>query len=124
MMKVNKEIKKLKNSNKKITKCIVCQSSKIKFFTYKYLHNMDRCKNCGHIFTNPYPSEEQINYYYNSSMKKFENDFFKETFSQRTNIFIPRAKLIKKLIKNKGSLLDIGAGIGIFINAFKKIRTR
>lgn len=56
-------------------------------------------------------------------MKKFENDFFKETFSQRTNIFIPRAKLIKKLIKNKGSLLDIGAGIGIFINAFKKIRT-
>lgn len=123
MMKVNKEIKKLKNLNKKKKKCIVCQSKRIKFFTYKYLHNLDRCENCSHIFTNPYPSVEQINYYYNSSMKEFENNFFKEKFTHRTNIFIPRAKLIKKIIKNKGSLLDIGAGVGIFINAFKKIGT-
>ena len=124
MIKVNKEIKKLKNLNQKVKKCIVCNSTRINFFTYKYLHNLDRCEKCGHIFTNPYPSEEQINYYYNSSMKKFENDFFKETFNARTNIFIPRAKLIKNLLKNEGSLLDIGAGIGIFLNAFDKIKSK
>lgn len=123
MTKVNREIKKIKNLNKKIKSCIVCKSKRLDFFTLKYLHNIDRCEDCGHIFTNPYPSEKQINYYYNSSMKKFENDFFKETFNSRTNIFIPRAKLIKKLLKNKGNLLDIGAGIGIFFNAFKRIKT-
>ena len=123
MNEVNDEIKNIINKNKKIGNCIVCKSKKLNFFSFKYNHNLDRCESCGHIFTNPYPSEKQINYYYNSSMKEFENSFFKETFDARTNIFIPRARLIKKLLKDKGSLLDIGAGIGIFLNAFKKIKS-
>lgn len=123
MQKVNDEIKKIRNENKKRKSCIVCKSKNLNFFTVKYQHNLDRCENCGHIFTNPYPSAKQISYYYNSSMKKFENNFFKETFNARTKIFIPRANLIKKLLNDKGSLLDIGAGVGIFMNAFKKIKS-
>ncbi|MDC1315997.1 class I SAM-dependent methyltransferase [Alphaproteobacteria bacterium] len=124
MNKVNIKIKKILNNNKKLAKCLICNSKKISFFVNKYKWNMDRCLKCGLIFTNPYPSNDQINYYYSSEMKEFENNFFKETYNERTNLFLPRAKIIAKLLRNKGNLLDIGSGIGIFINSMNKISSK
>ena len=42
--------------------------------TEKYGFYFDRCVACGLLFCNPYPTDEQIHYYYNSDMKNFEND--------------------------------------------------
>ena len=80
-------IKKIKNKNKKLKTCPICQDSKLRFFVKKYEFEMDKCESCGLIFCNPYPSKQQIYHYYNSEMKKFENDFFIESFENRLSIF-------------------------------------
>ena len=121
MMKlVNNDVKKIKNKNKKLKTCPVCQDSKLRFFVKKYEFEMDKCESCGLIFCNPYPSKQQIYHYYNSEMKKFENDFFIESFENRLNIFYPRIKIIKKYRKS-GKILDIGSSIGVFLEALKRV---
>ena len=76
MQLVNNDIKNIKNKNKKLKKCPICQASNLLFFVKKYEFKMDKCQSCGLIFCNPYPSKQQIYHYYNSETKKFENDFF------------------------------------------------
>ena len=121
MMKlVNNDVKKIKNKNKKLKTCPVCQDSKLRFFVKKYEFGMDKCESCGLIFCNPYPSKQQIYHYYNSEMKKFENDFFIESFENRLNIFYPRIEIIKKYRKS-GKILDIGSSIGVFLEALKRV---
>ena len=121
MMKlVNNDVKKIKNKNKKLKTCPVCQDSKLRFFVKKYEFEMDKCESCGLIFCNPYPSKQQIYHYYNSEMKKFENDFFIESFENRLNIFYPRIEIIKKYRKS-GKILDIGSSIGVFLEALKRV---
>ena len=96
---------------------IVCQSNSNKYFTSKYGYRIDKCMKCGHLFTNPYPSVESLNYYYNSSMKDFENKFFEESFEARIPIFYPRVDEIGRYINSDETLLDVGSAIGIFIEA-------
>lgn len=120
MQLVNKDIKSIKNKNKKLKTCPVCQGSNLKFFVKKYEFEMDKCESCGLIFCNPYPSKQQIYHYYNSEMKRFENDFFIESFENRLNIFYPRIEIIKKYSKS-GWILDIGSSIGVFLEALNRV---
>ena len=120
MNKVSKELHQIDNG--KVTKnltCPVCNKSNISLFVHKYGFNMDKCADCGLLFCNPYPTDEQVHYYYNSEMKKFENEFFMESFEKRIQIFLPRIELIKKY-KPRGALLDVGSSIGIFIEALNQ----
>ena len=119
MQLVNKDVKKIKNKNKKLKTCPICQDSKLRFFVKKYEFEMDKCESCGLIFCNPYPSRKQIYHYYNSEMKKFENDFFINSFEKRLNIFYPRIEIIKKYRKS-GKILDIGSSIGVFLEALNR----
>ncbi len=120
MRSVNYEIHKIDvGMNKKQTACPICKSTKISLFAKKYGFNMDRCSNCDLIFCNPYPTDNQVSYYYNSEMKKFENEFFMESFQQRVQIFLPRIEIIKSFCTS-GKLLDIGSSIGIFVEALKQ----
>lgn len=120
MLKVNDQIHKIdKGLNKNIFNCPICDSLKISSYTEKYGFNMDKCGNCELIFCNPYPTNNQVSYYYNSEMKKFENEFFMESFEKRVHIFFPRIEIIKKF-RTKGKLLDIGSSIGIFVEALNQ----
>ena len=120
MQLVNNDVKKIKNKNKKLKTCPICQDSKLRFFVKKYEFEMDKCESCGLIFCNPYPSKQQIYHYYNSEMKRFENDFFIESFENRLNIFYPRIEIIKKYSKS-GWILDIGSSIGVFLEALNRV---
>ena len=120
MQLVNEDVKKIKNNNKKLKTCPVCQDPNLIFFVKKYEFKMDKCENCGLIFCNPYPSKQQIYHYYNSAMKKFENNFFLKSFENRLNIFYPRIDLIKKYRKS-GKILDIGSSIGVFLEALNRV---
>ena len=120
MEKVNQEILDLSTKLKdKITRCPICKSSEINFFVSKYGFDMDKCNGCGLIFCNPYPTDEQVNYYYNSDMKIFENEFFMESFERRVQLFNPRIELMRSFCTD-GKLLDIGSAIGIFIEALNQ----
>ena len=122
MRVVTNEIHKIDEGekNKKRESCPVCNHRDIAFFTEKYGFYFDRCAACGLLFCNPYPTDEQIHYYYNSDMKNFENDFFMESFENRVQIFLPRIDIINKY-KTRGSLLDVGSSVGVFIEALNRV---
>jgi len=113
------ELNRIVNKNKKTNSCPVCKSRKISFYIKKNGFNMFKCFNCNLIFSNPYPSKKQLEYYYKSSIKKNENRNFRKSFEKRINIFLPRVKIIKEYL-NSGKLLDIGSAIGIFVEALKR----
>ena len=55
-----------------ITCCPICGSSQLCQFSVKSGLNIDRCASCDFQFTNPPPSAEQLNLYYNSEAKELE----------------------------------------------------
>jgi 2-polyprenyl-3-methyl-5-hydroxy-6-metoxy-1,4-benzoquinol methylase len=113
------QLVEMDNGNPVLDFCPICSSPKVEFFVNAYQFDMTNCMNCGLLFCNPYPSQEQICAYYNSEMKSFENEFFRDSFEKRINIFLPRVELIQKH-KAQGKLLDVGSAIGIFIEALHR----
>tara|TARA_Y100000588_G_scaffold126330_1_gene138404 strand:- start:6660 stop:7646 length:987 start_codon:yes stop_codon:yes gene_type:complete len=119
MIKTVSRLAELENDNPVLDSCPICPSTKIEFFVNAYQFDISSCLDCGLLFCNPYPTKEQINAYYNSEMKSFENEFFRDSFEKRINIFLPRIELIQKY-KSHGKLLDVGSAIGIFIEALHR----
>ncbi|MDB2561964.1 class I SAM-dependent methyltransferase [Sulfurimonas sp.] len=119
MNKVNEEVCKIENLNVKLLECPVCSSRKIEDYVRAYKFDMSKCSSCELIFCNPYPNDAQLYHYYNSDMKSFENEFFKQSFDARVELFKPRVELIKQYNK-RGKLLDIGSAIGIFTEALTR----
>lgn len=113
------EILKLGNSNSFLSTCTVCHSNKISNFTQRFGFFMSQCQNCKHIFCNPMPDKNQLNYYYNSAMKDFENEFFLESFENRIPIFNRRIDIIRQHLPT-GKLMDVGSAIGIFLTAIQR----
>ena len=106
----------------KSDKCPCCrENNTINHYTCKYGYNLDLCKSCGHIFTNPFPSEESLSFFYNSDYKKFENKFFEDSFEKRIPIFEYRLKKLSRHLTPSSSLLDIGSALGIFLEAHKRL---
>lgn len=122
MDEINDQVSKIANKNIKLDFCPICKSKNVNDYLEAYRFNMSICQNCKLIFCNPYPSDEQLYTYYNSKMKSFENEFFRESFDNRVELFKPRVELIKKY-KTEGTLLDIGSAIGIFIEALSQNQT-
>ena len=109
------------DKGKNLEVCPCCISPKINFFTNKFGYDMNKCEECGHIFTNPMPSEEALDYYYNSKFKDFENSFFLESFENRIPIFLQRLELIRGHATGR-RLLDVGSAVGIFLAANLKFK--
>jgi 2-polyprenyl-3-methyl-5-hydroxy-6-metoxy-1,4-benzoquinol methylase len=122
MAEINDEISMIENKNEKLDFCPICKSKHVSNYVEAYRFNMSICQECKLIFCNPYPNNEQLYAYYNSKMKSFENEFFRESFENRVKLFQPRVELIKNY-KTEGSLLDIGSAIGIFIEALSQNKT-
>ena len=101
----------------KINHCPCCKSKNITNYTEKFGFNLDYCRECNHIFTNPYPSSDALSYFYNSNYKKFENQFFKDSFQKRIPIFSFRILELQKYLKSSHSILDIGSSLGIFLES-------
>jgi len=119
MHEINDEVLQIDNHNKKLDYCPICNSDQIKAYVKAFEFNMSICRACKLIFCNPYPNDEQLVVYYNSKMKSFENEFFRESFDARVELFKPRVEIIKKY-KTNGNLLDVGSAIGIFIEALSQ----
>ncbi|MCX5884384.1 MAG: class I SAM-dependent methyltransferase [Proteobacteria bacterium] len=83
----------------------------------KGLYNMIRCKGCGVLFADPFPSEKILNQIYQELV---HDSGYQDRHMERAvkwnikNRFIPHLKLIEEYIK-PGSLLDLGCGEGRFL---------
>ena len=116
MAKVASEIHLRFKKTGKLVSCPCCKSDQIESYTIKFGFALDRCRSCFHVFTNPFPSDEALNYYYNSSFKTFENQFFIDTFERRMPIFKRRIEFMQHLGVGK-RVVDIGSAVGIFLEA-------
>jgi SAM-dependent methyltransferase len=102
-----------------IKSCQVCRSEDILVIDKKC--EISQCASCGFIFDNPRPSFEEIQVYYSKPTKY---NFWLDNLDQREKLWKRRLKRVNKW-KKTGILLDIGSGIGQFLNAarndFKEI---
>lgn len=83
------------------------------------------CKSCGLKLTNPRPSEEEIGRYYQSeeyiSHSNTQRRIIDKVYHLVRKITIRgKLNLINSLQSNKGSILDIGCGTGMFLNICKE----
>ena len=116
MLKVSNEIHENFDLDVKLPHCPCCESNDIQYFTNKFGFQLDTCRSCNHIFTNPFPSSKALQFFYNSKFKEFENEFFLESIESRVPIFTQRLDLMSSLGCAR-NVLDVGTAIGIFISA-------
>lgn len=79
-----------------------------------------RCTDCGLVFTNPRPAEDEIGRYYQSEEYISHSDTKKGAMAlayQTVRRFTLRSKLalVNGLVPEKGTLLDAGCGTGHFL---------
>ena len=121
----------------KLTQCPVCSGTEnTELITSKDYVSTDEtfkitiCNNCSLQYTNPRPTEENIGKYYqsdkyisHSGSEKKNLGIIYSIYDIIRNISIYRKiNTIKKYNKN-GKLLDLGCGMGYFINEIKKDKT-
>lgn len=86
-----------------------------------------RCRNCGSVFQSPRPSAHKLEAFYRNSRS---SNFWAEVFFpavaelRRKAIFRPRAEGLAKLCRKCGimptSMVDVGAGYGIFLEEWRR----
>lgn len=116
MLKVANQIHENFDLDEKLFHCPCCKKTDIQYFANKFGFQLDTCRSCNHIFTNPFPSDKALQFYYNSKFKEFENEFFLESFENRIPIFTQRLNLMSNLGCGR-KVLDVGTAVGIFISA-------
>jgi SAM-dependent methyltransferase len=93
-----------------IKTCKLCNSEQLKIIDDSC--NICKCTSCGYIFDNPRPHFDEINEYYS---KPGKYNGWLDDLKPREQLWKRRLDLIRKW-KKPGSLLDIGTGIGQFLN--------
>ena len=111
-----------------ISNCPVCQNNTFE----KYLEVQDytvtqekfqvvNCKSCGFKFTNPRPDQNEIGEYYKAesyiSHTNTSKGFMAKIYhAVRKYTLKGKLNLINSLYPQKGKLLDVGCGTGMFLN--------
>ncbi|MFH1454656.1 MAG: class I SAM-dependent methyltransferase [Armatimonadota bacterium] len=93
--------------------CIICGNSKTVFFAEKDGMSVRKCSECGLIFTNP-RKDQNIEENIYSSPDYFES-YFQSKQVHEEKRFKNRISELKKL-KPDGRILDVGCGLGFFLD--------
>lgn len=124
---LHKNVKKLLLNKKKITDNISCPScnSRKKVHIYKInLFNYERCLACKTVYvSNPFKNSILIKKYKKSLGDKYYLKMMEKGYMKKYNelLFDKYIKIIKKKFNlNKGKIIDIGCGAGVFLNFVKK----
>lgn len=104
--------------------CKLCNSNEYKLFKKIDNYRLVKCKQCGLVYLNPRPTQQEINEEYSveyhiERLLGQEPKTEKE-IEQEINKNIGRAEEIVKRFGNKGKLLDIGCGTAFFIACLKR----
>lgn len=115
-----------------IIECPICKSidlveyKKVVDYTVsKEVFNIVNCESCNFKFTNPRPKESEIGKYYKAESYISHTNTSKGVIAKlyhlvRKYTLRGKVQLINSLQPNKGKLLDIGCGTGMFINSAKE----
>lgn len=102
------------NSNQH-TRCIVCNSPELATLSNYEKHNMVKCAKCGMVFMKLIPTLEELNNHY----KNYSYD--REVYVSPVTIKRYN-ELLDEFEKYKltGNMLDVGCGVGLFLNVAKQ----
>ena len=100
-----------------LKECNLCKSKKVYLFD-EYI-GLYECADCRYIFDNPRPTLKEIINYYSKSSKY---DGWLDNLYPRELLWQRRIKKMRKNMK-KGTLLDVGCGIGQFLDITKPFYT-
>ena len=108
--------------------CPACLSTEMELSFIKYGFSYQTCTKCGSLFVSPRPTSEMINDFYkqSASSKFWAEQFFPRTAeARREMIFKLRAQVIGDIVSKYNahkpvSIIDVGAGYGIFLEEIKK----
>lgn len=105
--------------------CPVCGKMNIVFFFQKFGMSYNKCKKCNFVFLNPYPAQEMIFDLYNSQYYNSVREYIEipralmsklsSSISVEINDYSSIYDVVSDII-NRGKWLDVGGGIGSFLN--------
>ena len=82
------------------------------------------CKKCGLIWSDPRPSDDKIREFYS---REYRKEYKGITKPKKKHVYrdakeaIKRYNYFKEILKKEDSLLDIGAGNGVFVYSLRKL---
>src|SRR5262245_23906702 len=97
-------------ATEKLTECPVCLGHELK--SLDQVASICQCSACGFIFRNPRPGLSEIAQYY-SREAQYENWLAHEV--SRNGLWVKRLRMLSRYGR-RGRLLDVGAGIGQFLD--------
>ncbi|KKT67799.1 MAG: Methyltransferase type 11 [Candidatus Curtissbacteria bacterium GW2011_GWC1_44_33] len=107
----------------KVEKCYLCGKSQFKdlgqskcpILTSK--NHLVKCENCGLVFVNPMPDEEELSKIYSTEYRLGYQSWIGKILNFYNNaVFAAEARFIKRYIK-RGKIIDIGYGSGEMLSA-------
>ena len=111
--------------------CVSCDSMDISKEFSKSGFDYASCKECGTLYQTPRPSIEEFDaFYQNSNSARYWAEVFFPSVaeSRRKKIFKPRVNRLLEICKaanlNVSKLIDVGAGYGIFLDEWKKVKPK
>lgn len=111
--------------------CTNCNSSDyvliwddLRTWEYKGVFRIVKCSNCDLIFLNPRPILERIGKYYQTDSywgRDINKNETNSNFQKERQVSYGHLYSLINKFKKKGSILDIGAGTGMFLSYFKEL---
>ena len=116
------------HSNFQEVTCPGCKEDNAILAFVKHGFKYKKCNSCNSLFVSPRPTKEMISDFYkvSESSRFWAEHFYPQTAdARREMIFKPRADVINQLLTNieipsPKSIVDVGAGYGIFLDEIRK----
>ena len=95
------------------TNCLVCQAPALKPLNGFEKHHLTKCGSCGFVFCKPIPTQKELNAVYEGYGR---NDYLSDLTIQAYERVLDSLEPYRKTNK----LIDVGCGIGYFIEVAKR----
>lgn len=94
-------------------RCLLCGSTEYRCWAelenYGYKFSFLKCRECGLIYKHPMPSEDIVKKHY------LDYPCFIDRDMRQKHILLGRVRQIERYCQQRGSLLDIGCGVGFLL---------
>lgn len=101
--------------DKKTCKCNLCESEKCKYIFSKNKYDLFKCTECNFVFVYPIPEDQILENHYKESYESGGYNIYATSEDIRIKINEFRFENLKKY-NIKGKILDVGCGVGYFLN--------
>lgn len=109
-------------SSERTASCGICAGG-CEIIAAKNGHDIARCRACGFLFTDPYPSPDDLAAYYGGGYREAAPDFYPKAASRRRRSWLRALKFLQYARPGK-SVIDLGCGGGFMVEAFRRLGAR